>query len=57
MGCGDTKGVKNIFVKKYERHFSEGYKGKQERYQFIHNKCDINVVLPALNIIPSSIVE
>ena len=44
MGCGDTKGVKNIFVKKYERHFSEGYKGKQERYQFIHNKCDFTLI-------------
>ena len=44
MGCGDTKGVKNIFVKKYERDFSEGYKGKQERYQFIHNKCDFTLI-------------
>ena len=44
MGCGGTKGVQNIFVKKYVRNFSEGYKGKQERYNFLHKKCDFTLI-------------
>ena len=48
MGCGATK-VREYFFQKYERNFSNDYKGKKELYNFIHYKCDFSLIATHLS--------